>query len=135
MSILLKLKDAFPNASADFFRRVESIGSPRFMLAGDIGNWIDLRKQINASTGKINSYRDIQRICKAMDSTVPSLGTLRNYLGDGGTARYAQSKGEWLSWFEDFGHITEFFKDELRDLTTPEEWETFRAIYLMFLGY
>lgn len=135
MSILTLLRGAFPDAPLDFFRRVEAIGTPRFMLAGDIGHWMDLRTQINANTGRINSYRDIRRICEAEGATVPSLGTLRNYLGEGGTARYAEAKGEWLSWFEDFGHITEFFKDDLAGLTTPEEWEEFRAIYESFLGY
>lgn len=135
MGIVPIIKNLFPNATTDFMRRVKSIGEPRYMIAGDIMHWQDLRAQINPNTGRINSYRDIRKICTAEDKTVPSLGTLRNYLGEGGAFRMDIAKAEWRAWFEDFGHITEFFKEELWALTTPEEWKAFRLEYEAFIGY
>ena len=135
MGITAIIRGALPNASIDFFKRVEAIKQPRYMLAGDIDHWINLRGQINAATGRINSYRDIRKICLAEGATVPSLGTLRNYLGDGGALRHAVAKAEWLTWFEDFGSVTQFFKEELEYLTSKEDWETFREVYLNFMGF
>lgn len=135
MSIIPMLKGMFPEMTKDFFSRVSKIGEPRFMVAGDIDHWIGLRGQINAVTGRINSYRDIRKITEAEGRTVPSLGTLRNYLGEGGTARRDIAVADWRRWFEDFGHVTEFFNEELKYLSTMEQWEEFREVYSLFLGY
>lgn len=135
MGIIAIIKNAFPNMSTYVLEDLQKLHQPRFMLAGDIGHWVDLRGQINAATGRINSYRDIRKICAAEKGTVPSLGTLRNYLGEGGAARQGEAKGEWHSWFEDFGRITGYYKDEIAGLTTPDEWEEFRNEYTIFMGY
>jgi len=65
MSIIPKIKAVFPEMSRDFFKRLETIGEPRFMIAGDIDHWFDLRSQTNALTGRVNSYRDIRKITEA----------------------------------------------------------------------
>jgi len=135
MSIIPRIKAIFPEMTTDFFKRLEKIGEPRFMIAGDIDHWFDLRGQINAITGRVNSYRDIRRITEAEGRTVPSLGTLRNYLGEGGVARRDIAVADWRRWFEDFGHITEYFEEELEYLSTHEQWEEFREVYSLFLGY
>lgn len=135
MSIIGAIGNALPNVSRDFMRRVEGIIQPRYSLVGDIGHWETLRGQINSRTGKINSYRDIRKICAAEGGKVPALGTLRNYLGEGGVARKAVAQAEWRVWFEEFGTITNFFEDELKDLTTEEDWEAFRGVYEIFIGY
>lgn len=135
MSIMAIIKGTFPDMSRYLIDRIGGIGQPRYMIAGDIDHWMDLRKQINPSTGRINSYRDIRKIADAEGRAVPSLGTLRNYLGEGGQLRRDTAVMDWRRWFEDFGNITNLAKDEVADLTTPEEWEVFRAEYNMFLGY
>lgn len=135
MSIMGIIKTTFPDLSTYIVKRMEAIGEPRFMVARDIDHWVNLRGQINPNTGRINSYRDIRKITTAEGRTTPSLGTLRNYLGEGGQLRRDTAVMDWLRWFEDFGHITELNKDEVADLTTPEQWEAFRAEYNMFLGY
>lgn len=135
MGIMAIIKGTFPGMSDYLYKRVGEIMQPRFMIAGDIDHWISLRGQINASTGKINSYRQIRTITEAEGRTVPSLGTLRNYLGEGGQLRRDTAVMDWRRWFEDFGSVTSLNKDEVRDLTTSEEWEVFRAEYNMFLGY
>lgn len=135
MGIMALVKKVFPDMSGYMIEDLASLKQPRFMLAGDIGHWVDLRKQINATTGLINSYRDIRKICAAEGATVPSLGSLRNYLGEGGVARHAEAKGEWLSWFEDFGRISTYYGDEIPSITTPEEWKEFRNEYTIFMGY
>lgn len=121
--------------SADFIKRISGIKEPRYMLAGDIGHWETLRGQINAKTGRINSYRDIRKIVASEGRTVPSLGTLRNYLGEGGITRKGRAQAEWKVWFEEFGTITEFFKDELDYLSDVKQWEEFREVYTLFMGY
>ena len=135
MSIIAAIKKAFPDVSRDFMRRIEGIHQPQYSLVGDIGYWETLRGQINATTGKINSYRNIRAICEAEGRKVPALGTLRNYLGEGGIARKAVAQAEWRVWFEDFGTITQFFEEELESLSTHEQWEEFRGVYTLFLGY
>ena len=135
MGIMLLIKKVFPDMSTYVLDDLQKIKQPRFMLTGDIGHWVNLRKQINAATGRINSYRDIRKICAAEGETVPSLGSLRNYLGEGGVARQAEAKGEWLSWFEDFGRVTGYYKDEMEALTLEGEWESFRSQYTIFMGY
>jgi len=42
---------------------------------------------------------------------------------------------DWRRWFEDFGRITEYFEDELQYLSTHAQWEDFREVYSLFLGY
>lgn len=135
MSIMGIVRDAFPNMTNDFFRRLDTIVQPRFLIAGDIDHWVTLRSQINAVTGRVNSYRDIRKITLAEGRTVPSLGTLRNYLGEGGQLRRDTAVADWRRWFEDFGHITEYFEEELENLTIRKEWEEFREVYSLFLGY
>jgi len=135
MSIIPKIKAVFPEMTRDFFKRLETIGEPRFMIAGDIDHWFDLRSQTNALTGRVNSYRDIRKITEAEGRTVPSLGTLRNYLGEGGVMRRDIAVADWRRWFEDFGRITEYFEDELQYLSTHAQWEDFREVYSLFLGY
>lgn len=135
MSIMPLIEKIFPNMSGYLKDRIGGIRQPRYMVAGDIDHWINLRGQINAATGRINSYRDIRKITQAEGATVPSLGTLRNYLGKGGEFRRDTAVMEWHRWFEEFGHITYYVKEEMRDITNPEEWESFRATYEMFLGF
>lgn len=135
MAIISMLAKGSPALSSWLKDAVKKIHTPRYMLVGDIGHWVELRGQINAVTGKINSYRDIRKICAAEDKTVPSLGTLRNYLGDGGVTRQGIAKAEWLSWFEQFGKLMQMNADEVRETTTIEDWELFSAEYHMFLGY
>jgi hypothetical protein len=135
MGIMFLIRKMFPDMSTYVLEDLQKIKQPRFMLAGDIGHWVDLRGQVNAVTGKINSYRDIRKICEAEGRTVPSLGSLRNYLGEGGVARQAEAKSEWLSWFEDFGRIAGYYGDEIAGLTTPDEWAEFRNEYTIFMGY
>ena len=135
MTIISMLKAGSPALSSWLKDAVKKIHTPRYMLVGDIGHWKELRGQINAETGKINSYRNIRKICEVEGKTIPSLGTLRNYLGEGGVAREAVAKGEWLAWFEDFGTLMEMNKDEVQETTTKEDWEVFKTEYMMFLGY
>lgn len=135
MSIIPLIKGIFPDIGAYVLERLGQIREPRFMMSGDILRWVDLRGQINAKTGRINSYRDIRKICEATGDTVPSLGTLRNYLGEGGKQRIEIAKTEWKVWFEEFGEVTEMFKDEVRGLTTSEEWAKFRDVYKIFMGF
>jgi len=77
MSVLKFVQSVLPNASEAFYDRMQSVTSVKHMIAGDISHWVDLRSQINASTGKINSYRDIRKICTSEGRVTPSLGTLR----------------------------------------------------------
>ena len=135
MSIISIVKNIIPNASKYFLEDIGKLTEPRYMYSKDILNWVELRKQINPNTGKINSYRDIQKICKAIDRTIPSLGTLRNYLGSGGISRIGRAKAEWLAWFEDFGRISNYYRKEHEGLTTREDWEDFRTEYNAFFGF
>lgn len=135
MSIIAKLKGVFPDMTSDFFKRLETLGEPRYMIAGDIDHWIDLRGQINAVTGRINSYRDIRKITASEGRTVPSLGTLTNYLGGGGELRRDTAVMDWRRWFEDFGHVTEYFEEELEYLSSHAQWQEFREVYSLFMGY
>ena len=135
MGIIAIVKGIFPDIGAYVLERLEQIRQPRFMMSGDILRWVNLRGQINAKTGRINSYRDIRKICEATGDTIPSLGTLRNYLGEGGKQRIEIAKTEWKAWFEEFGEVTEMFKDEVMGLTTKEEWAIFRGEYNSFMGF
>lgn len=135
MSILGIVKRLFPDTSGYFISDVAGLKTPRYMLSGDILHWQDLRTQINPNTGKINSYRDIRKIVVAEGGKPPSLGSLRNYLGSGGEFRTDIAKTEWKDWFERFGRLTEWYKEEIEGTTTPEEWEDFRLTYTEFFGY
>jgi len=135
MNIMNVIRGTFPDMTNDFFKRLDTLIQPRFLVAGDIDHWIDLRSQINATTGRINSYRDIRKITEAEGRTVPSLGSLRNYLGEGGEMRREIAVADWRRWFEDFGNITEFFGDELENLSSTQQWGAFREVYSLFLGY
>ena len=135
MTILDLIKGIFPTMSTYVLEDLAKIRQPRYMMSGDILHWIDLRKQINAVTGRINSYRDIRKICRIEGAAVPSLGTLRNYLGEGGQTRVNIAKAEWRVWFEDFGSVTQWYEDEIKGLTTKEEWAAFREKYRVFMGY
>lgn len=135
MGIMQVIGRVIPDLSAYFIQDIGKIREPRYMVAGDIDHWIKLREQINPNTGKINSYRNIRRICEVENRTVPSLGTLRNYLGSGGNLRRAEAVGEWRAWFEDFGRISQYYRDEHEMRTSKEEWQEFRTIYETFMGY
>lgn len=135
ISIISMIEKAIPDLSSFFLEDIGHIPAPRFMVGGDIDHWGELYSQINAVTGRTNSYRDIRRICEAEKRVVPSLGTLRNYLGSGGIARRAEAVSEWRVWFEDFGRLSQFYRDEHKDRTTKEQWETFRTLYESFMGY
>lgn len=135
MGIINLIKGIFPDMSAYVLEDLAKLREPRFLMSGDILHWNDLRGQINAITGRINSYRDIRKICAAEGATVPSLGTLRNYLGEGGGQRIEIAKAEWKVWFEEFGEVTQWYDDEIKGLTTKEEWVVFREKYRVFMGY
>lgn len=135
MSIISLIQKTFPNMSTYALEDIAKLREPRFLMSGDILHWVDLRGQINAKTGRINSYRDIRKITAAEGGKVPSLGTLRNYLGEGGEIRVEIAKAEWRGWFEDFGRVTQWYKEEMEGLTTPAQWKEFRVEYALFMGY
>ena len=134
MTVATFLRSMLPNASEAFYVRMALETSPRHLIVGDILHWKDLRGQINAATGKINSYRDIRKITTAEGRTVPSLGSLRNYLGSGGERRLEQASTELEEWFRRFGAVTTMFEEEHKDLLTREDWEAFDAQYRLYMG-
>lgn len=135
MTILGIISKALPELTGYFKGDIAKIRVPRYTLSADILHWQDLRSQINPVTGKINSYRDIRKIVIAEGGKPPSLGGLRNYLGSGGEFRTDLAKAEWKEWFHEFGRLSEAYKDEVRGMTTKEEWEDFRNAYNEFFGY
>lgn len=135
VSIIKILKGIFPDTHPAVMERIEAIKQPRWSVGGDIDLWNKLRGQINPNTGRINSYRDIRKITTAMGRKTPSLGTLRNYLGEGGGFRRDCAIAGWKVWFEEFGRVTQMFKEETKFLTTKEEWGEFREIYGVYMGF
>ena len=135
MTVLKFIQTVLPNASEAFYDRMRLVTEPRHIIAGEVKHWMDLRGQINAVTGKINSYRDIRKITMAEGRTTPSLGTLRNYLGEGGSERYERARNELQEWFREFQYVESMFREEHKWLLTPESWEEFRERYKIFMGY
>ena len=135
MTVLKFIQSVLPNASEAFYDRMRLVTNPRHIVAGEVKHWMDLRGQINAATGKINSYRDIRKITMAEGRTTPSLGTLRNYLGEGGDERYERARNELQEWFREFQTVEAMFKEEHKNLLTPDDWIDFRERYNIYMGF
>lgn len=135
MTIPSFIKAVLPDIGGYLVQDLNAIKSVRSAVPADISHWRDLRKQINPSTGKINSYRAIRKITAAEGRVTPSLGSLRNYLGSGGLVREAESVAKWQEWFKQFGKFTDIYKEETAAFTTKEEWESFRGEYSIFMGW
>ena len=108
---------------------------PSTFTPGEIKHWAGLRRQVNADTGKPNSYRQIQKIVTAEGMKAPSLGSLRNYLGSGGVQRLNVAQATWRQWFERFGSSVKWIEEGGGWVGSPEQWTEFRKEYSAFMGY